>query len=206
MKAFLFLLAISVTMHVAAQTKETYGMFRKSDGSRIKGTVKLKGFEDQISISNYTGGSDNSGAIEIEVPSGIYVAEFRNLMNTVSNGSKVIAASPKTIAEPATIRKDAGVRPSPTMQMEPAKPRLARAEISVTENNPPQYLHRTVSQIVLEDLIIESCTDNATTGTTRIKLKGSRIGWVYYSFDSKGNRRSNQSGWNTVTGQQWNNF
>lgn len=52
----------------------------------------------------------------------------------------------------------------------------------------------------------QTTKDNGAAGTTRIKLKSSRIGWIYYSFDSKGNRTANQSGWNTVTGLQWNNF
>ena len=63
-----------------------------------------------------------------------------------------------------------------------------------------------MNTIILEDVKVESCTDNAAAGTSKIKLKGSRIGWTYYAYDKQGSRSSTQSGWNAATGEAWNNF
>lgn len=215
MKTILLFLTIFSIAGLSAQTRATYGLFKKSDGAQIKGTIKTKGFEDEVVINSYTGGSDNSATIEIEVPVGTYVADFRNLMNAdvaanQSTGINKTVVANKPVAAPATtIKQDIGVSPSPNLKQvlpQPQQPTLARTEVSVIDINPPNYPHRIVSKIILEDIKVESCTDNAATGTSKIKLKASRIGWVYYSYDIKGNQTSTQSGWNVIAGKSWNTF
>lgn len=215
MKAIFLFLAIFAITSLSAQTKITYGLFKKSDGAKIKGASKIRGFEDQVEIYSYTGGSDNTATIEITIPTGTYVTEFRNLMNTAAAANQSAAINKttvanKSVAAPATtIKQDINIKASPNLkQLQTQQPTLARAEISVTETKTPNYSYRIMSKIVLEDVKVESCTDDAASGKTKIKLKAARIGWVYYSYESVTGKQngSSQSGWNTVTGTAWNNF
>ncbi|MCO5239918.1 MAG: hypothetical protein M9904_07670 [Chitinophagaceae bacterium] len=215
-KSILLLTATFAISGLFAQTRTTYGMFKKSDDSRIKGSGTAKGFEYQVIINNYTGGSDNSATIEIEVPMGIYISEFRNLMNTSNAASQpktlptATVANKPVVTNPNVIKQDIGIKATPDVKAmqsaQPAAPTLARMEISVTETKMESYLNRVVNKIIMEDLKVESCTDNASTGTCKIKLKANRIGWIYYNYDMRGNQSSSQSGWNTISGTAWTNF
>lgn len=215
-KSILLLIATFTISCIFAQTRTTYGMFKKSDGSRIKGSSKVKGYEDQIVINNYTGGSDNTATIEIEVPMGTYISEFRNLMNTSNAASQpknlpnAAVANKPVVTNPNVIKQDIGIKATPTLKTmqsaPPATPALARMEISVTETKTPDYWDRTMNKIIMEDVKVESCIDNASAGTCKIKLKANRIGWVYYNYDMKGNQSSSKSGWNSISGTVWNNF
>jgi len=215
-KSTLLLIAMFAITCVFAQTRATYGLFKKSDDSRIKGSSKEKGFEYQVIINNYTGGSDNTANIEIEVPMGTYISEFRNLMNTTSAASQpktlptAAMANKQVVTNPNVIKQDIGIKATPTLKAmqsaPPPAPTLARMEISVTETKTPDYWNRTMNKIIMEDLKVESCTDNASAGTCKIKLKGNRIGWVYYNYDKNGTQSSSKSGWNTISGTAWTNF
>lgn len=203
MKTTLLLLTIFTTTSLFAQTKTIYGKFIKNDGTRIKGTSTMKGYEDQLIITNYTGGTDNSATIEIEVPVNTYIADFRNLMNTTP--AKTVVAKPAT-----TVIKPSGAAklPERTMpvQQQPAL-QIARVDISVT-NRISNYMPTLSNQIILEDVKVESCTDNAASGTSKIKLKATRIGWIYYSTDAVTGKAlpPRKSGWDTASGQSWTGF
>ncbi|MBO9631555.1 MAG: hypothetical protein J7578_00455 [Chitinophagaceae bacterium] len=203
MKTTILLLSIFTTMHLCAQTKTIYGKFIKNDGTRIKGTSTMKGYEDQLIITNYTGGTDNSATIEIEVPTNTYIAEFRNLMNTPPARSTVAKPAP-TVIKPIVATK----LPERTIpvQQQPA-PQIARVDISVT-NRTGNYMPVLSNQIILEDVKVESCTDNAASGTSNIKLKATRIGWVYCSTDAVTGKAlpPRKSGWDTASGQSWTGF
>lgn len=215
-KSILLLIATFAISCVLAQTRTTYGMFKKSDDSRIKGSSTAKGFEYQVIINNYTGGADNSATIEIEIPMGTCVAEFRNLMNTANAASQpktlpsAAVANKQVVTNLNVIKQDIGIKATPTpntmQSAPPAAPTLARMEISATETKMESYLNRVMNKIIMEDLKVESCTDNAGAGTCKIKLKANRIGWVYYNYDKGGNQSSNKSGWNTISGTSWTNF
>ncbi len=191
---------------IFGQTKNIYGKVTKSDGTKIKGTSTFKGFEDQLIITNYTGGSDNTATIEIEVPTSTYLADFRNMMNAAPaaavvarpvGGTAIIPANP---ALSATSAKTTALRPSPAAK-------IARIDIAVTSRN-NNSMPTLTNQIILEDVKVESCTDLPASGTSKIKLKASRIGWIYFSTDVKTGRTSatSKSGWDTVAGAAWNNF
>ncbi|MES2427865.1 MAG: hypothetical protein V4560_12880 [Bacteroidota bacterium] len=209
MKTIFLLLTTFAVTGLFAQTRVIGGKFTKSDGTRMKPAttmVFVKGIDDNILITNYIGGSDNSASIEIEVPIGAYVTEFRNMINSGTASNQLVATKPKVAVATTIIKQDIGIKTSPSIQpLQPAA--LARAEITVVNINSgqsPQY--QWVNTIILEDVKVESCTDNAATGTSKIKLKGNRIGWIYYAYDKQGSRSSTQSGWNAATGQAWNNF
>lgn len=206
MKTTLLFLAMVITTGLFAQTNVIGGGFTKSDETRIKPATKMifiKGIDDNIPIISYSGGTDNSATIEIEVPTGSYVAEFRNMMNISPANEFTTSQKTKSIT-PVTAIQDIK-RSTVTQSIQSQQYRIARAEITVVNKNSanvPQW----VSAIILEDIKVESCTDDVASGKSKIKLKGSRIGWIYYTYDKQGLRSSTQSGWNTVTGQAWNNF
>ncbi len=207
MKSIFLLLATFAVTGLFAQNKEIYGKFIKNDGARIKGTSTRKLFEDQVIITGYTGGSDNSATIEIEVSTGTYVAEFRNMMNAAGTPGQTIVPNTKPSIAPTALKKDIGINKTPIVQMQQVQPKITSAELSVVDNRPgqsPQY--QIASKIVLQDIKVESCTDDLTSGKTKIKLKASRIGWIYYTYNIKGAMTSSKSGWDTVAGQAWNNF
>ena len=86
MKTILLLLLTFASVNAFAQTTTIYGKVIKSDGTRIKGTSVIRGYEDQLIISNLSGGTDNTASIELEVPTSGYMAAFRqglvtNLLN-----------------------------------------------------------------------------------------------------------------------------
>ncbi|MBS1566156.1 MAG: hypothetical protein JST39_17365 [Bacteroidetes bacterium] len=208
MKSFFVLAALFTATASLAQTKTIYGKFTKSDGARIKGTSVMRGYEDQLIITSYTGGSDNTATIEIEVPTGAYVADFRNMMNAAQPAPAIAAIKPASAAAVSPAGATIANAPPKTMAVRtvPA-PQLARVDISVTNrvsNNVPTL----TNQIILEDIKVLNCADDAASGTTRIKLKATRIGWVYYSVDPKTGKNSttNKSGWDTITGASWTNF
>ena len=202
------LLSFALVVSLFAQTKTTYGKFTKADGSRIKGTATIKGFEDQLIIPNYTGGSDNTGSIEIEVPTAGYIATFRDLLNAAQAKPQLAKITPSTVKPPSgNVIMNA---PEKKIQAEMPKPvatTLARAEITVT-NRVDNHVPTKTSQIVLENISVESVTDNAATGTSKIKLKASRIGWIYYNTDPRTGTTttSSQSGWDVAAGKAWNTF
>jgi len=206
MRSFLLLVALFSFTGIFGQTKNIYGKVTKSDGSKIKGTSTMKGYEDQLIITNYTGGSDNTATIEIEVPTSAYLADFRNMMNAAPTaaviakpavGTAIIPANPTL---PVTSTKTTALRPLPAAK-------IARIDISVTSriNNSMPTL---TNQVILEDVKVESCTDLPASGTSKIKLKANRIGWIYFSTDAKTGRTSatNKSGWDTIAGASWTNF
>lgn len=207
MKSFFMLIALFVFTGSFAQTKTIYARFTKSDGARIKGTSTMRGYEDQLIITNYTGGSDNTATIEIEVPTFTYVADFRNMMNTaptatVATKSTIMATAVNPAATPvaAMSQKTISVQ---TLQTFP----IVRIDISVTSRG-SNYAPTLTNQIILENVKVESCTDDGASGTTKIKLKATRIGWIYFGMDPKtGKATTNtRSGWDTVAGTSWNNF
>jgi filamentous hemagglutinin family protein len=206
MRSYLLLIALFSFTGIFGQTKNIYGKVTKSDGSKIKGTSTFKGYEDQLIITNYTGGSDNTATIEIEVPTSAYIADFRNMMNAapaaavVAKPAATTAIIPANTAPAATSAKIIALRPLPAA-------RIARMDISVT-NRTNNSMPTLTNQIILEDVKVESCTDLPAGGTSKIKLKASRIGWIYYSTDVKTGRTSatNRSGWDTVAGASWTNF
>lgn len=207
MKTIFLLTALFTGVTLFAQTREVYGKFTKSDGSKIKGSSVRKMYEDQLIITNYTGGSDNTGIIEIETSTGAYVAEFRNVMNAAGAAAQPVLPKPKTAVAATTVRSNIDIGKTQIVAPSPAQVKITRGEISVVSNNPgqsPQYLITT--KIVMEDLQVISCTDDAVTGKSKIKLKGTRIGWIYYTYDNKGNATSSKAGWDTATGQAWTNF
>lgn len=207
MKTILLLLLAFAGTNAFAQTTTIYGKVIKSDGTRIKGTSVIRGYEDQLIVSNLSGGTDNTASVELEVPTSGYMAAFRTMMNTPSAQPKTAVA--KRIA--ATAVKSAGTaiaampeRPM-TLQSLPAFP-ISRIDISVTTriNNEVPVLAR---QVILEDIRVESCTDNIAIGTSKIKLKANRIGWIYINRGPDGKVRSaDKSGWDTVSGTAWTNF
>ncbi|MFV0606656.1 MAG: hypothetical protein ACK5NK_12520 [Niabella sp.] len=217
---FLFLASIAITVNLSAQTRAIYGLLKKSDGTIIKGSSVKKGFENQILITNYSGGSDNSATIEIEVPTGAYVADIRNIMNASLAASQPKLSVKSTTTSGVTIPKItridstinlSTIKPAPNITvLQPTSPTLSRFEISVIEvpqaDSDRSYFIK--SRIIMEDLKIESCTDDALSGKSKIKLKAVRIGWIYYSYDPV-NRKltgSSKSGWNTICNCSWTNF
>lgn len=189
-----------------AQTRDVYAKFIKPDGSKIKGTSTKKKYEDQVIITSFTGGSDNSATIEIEVVTGTYVADFRNVMNATATNNTTIAPA-KSISNAAIARK-VDMNKTPVAQLKPAQQLgLASAEITVTTTNTAQQIYsRPVNKIVLQNIQVENCVDNAASGTSKMKLKASRIGWVYYNYDIKGNSTISKTGWDATASQAWNNF
>lgn len=210
MKSLLLLLVLFSGTTLLAQTTGIGGRFKKSDGNTMKPAVKntfpMIEFSDQLIITNLTGGSDNTATIEFETPTNTNVGEFRNMMTASTTTAPAIAPKPKNITAPTTIKRDIVVKEPITVQ-QPQPIKITRAEITMATNNPAQYPPRQfIKTIVLEDITIESCVDDAATGKSKIKLKGARIGWKYYSYDKQGARSSTQSGWNVATGQAWNTF
>ena len=205
---FLFVLFTSfITTGLFAQTTSIYGKVTKGDGSRLKGTSKFKGYEDQLIITNFAGGTDNTATIEIEVPTYSYIADFRNMMNTPPTApattlpkKNVTATVPAATNLPTMPEKMAIVKTLPVFP-------IFRIDISVTSrtNNQFPVLNR---QIILENVNVESCTDNAQTGTSKIKLKANRIGWIYITIDPVTQKVANtaKSGWDTIAGTAWTNF
>ncbi|MBS1660239.1 MAG: hypothetical protein JST68_04225 [Bacteroidetes bacterium] len=209
MKAILLLAAILAFTGVFAQNNQIFAKFTKSDGSTIKGTSTRRLFENQVIVASYTGGSDNSGVIEIEVPTSTYVGEFRNAMNAANTAAArpaVPVASNKVIAAPVS---KAGLSDKVTKTMaSPAvqQPGIAKAEITVASSSADANL-KPSTKIIMEDLKVEGCTDNAATGTSKIRLRGSRIGWIYYSYPANGGAATtSKSGWDVAAGKAWNNF
>lgn len=206
MKTTLMIALMAVSTTLSAQPITIYGKAVKGDGSRLKGISVMKGYEDQLIITNYTGGDNNTATIEIEVPTAAYVSDFRNMVNTATPPKQVMVAKPviKNTAGPtvAPVTAAPGKITAPSQQIFP----LSRLDISVTSrvgNNLPIVSR----QVILENLIVESCTDIPATNTTKIKLKAIRIGWIYYSADAKGNIKvTGKSGWDTAAGAAWTSF
>lgn len=215
MKTFFLIVTSIISSCLFAQTSDIYGLLKKTNGAKISGTSHAIGFESQVIILNYTGGSDNTAIIEIEVPTGAYVGELRNLMNSAAaTGQTGVPAQQPIAKKPATlptspIKKNVEI--SPTINKKTVQAQavlLASAEISVVGNNSNNGKARITNKIILQDVQVESCTDDVATGNSKIKLKGKRIGWVYYSYETTSGKISNisKSGWDTVTGTAWNNF
>lgn len=64
--------------------------------------------------------------------------------------------------------------------------------------------------IKMEKVTIITCTDSKGSGgstVTNVVLKATRIGWTYYTSDRSGKSVISQKyGWDSSTGQSWNNF
>ncbi|MBS1659767.1 MAG: hypothetical protein JST68_01815 [Bacteroidetes bacterium] len=209
MKSILLFAATLLAAGAFAQTTGIGGRFKKSDGNAMKpatpNTFPMIIFSDQVLITNLTGGSDNTATIEIETPTNTNVGEFRNMMNTASP-AKTITALPQKVAVPAT-KANIGDRVTQTIQKSAPAIKITRAEITIAKTDPAQYpKNQLVKTILLEDVTVESCTDDAATGKSKIRLKGSRIGWIYYSYDKNGNSSSTKSGWDTGTNTTWTSF
>lgn len=205
-KISLLLFSVFFVAGLMAQQKDIYGKFTKSDGTKIKGTSVAIGYENQIIISNYNGGSDNSGTIEIEVPSGAYVADFRNMENAqTSSGTKTaLAPVSKTTVAPQTQVK-ANINKTQII-LQPLT--LKSAEITVTSRSGNQTSGDPVSKIILQDIAVQNVTDNVATGTSKIKLKATRIGWIYYTYEPSSRKLSgsSKSGWDNAAGKAWTDF
>lgn len=206
MKTFFLLLATLFTTSLFAQTTTIYGMVIKNDGTRVKGTSTYRGYEDQLIIANLAGGVDNTASIEIEVPTSGYMATFRNMMNTTTSTNTVITKPiVATRVKPAnTIIATMPTKPITTQSLQTFP--ISKITISVTSrtSNAMPILTR---QIILEDIKVESCTDDIATGTSKIKFKANRIGWLYNNWDINGKLKStDKSGWDVVKGTAWNSF
>lgn len=135
MKTTPILVGLLLSTTVFAQTKNIFGKFTKSDGSQLKGTSTTIGYENQLAIISYTGGSDNTATIEIEIPMGTAVGELRNIMNAaIAVPTTVqVAVNTKPIAQSATINQSIQIQKSP--QMHPVLPKPAntipKAEITI---------------------------------------------------------------------------
>lgn len=213
MKTFLLVACTIISTALFAQTRNIYGLLKKSDGAIIKGTGTARGYEGQIIIQNYTGGTDNTATIELEVPIGAYVGELRNLMNssTAQSGvqTQVLAAKKPSISPAKTMNKNMETTSSINKMATLVRPLgLASAEISVVENKTAVLPGKIMSKISLQEVEVLSCTDDVATGKSKIKLKAKRIGWTYYSYETSSGKISNisKSGWDTVAGTAWNNF
>lgn len=208
MKIILLLAATFVFTGLAAQNVQIYGKFTKTDGATIKGTSTRRGFENQVIILSYSGGSDNSAAIEIEAPTNTYVAEFRNMMNAAASAASrpAIAAQPGKVIVASAEKANLSDKATLTMTRPTQQSQIAKVEITVGAPNADAFM-KPSTKIILEDIKVESCTDNAATGSSRIKLKGSRIGWIYYSYPAGSSTpTSTKSGWDAAANKAWNNF
>ncbi|TXH21948.1 MAG: hypothetical protein E6Q95_02940 [Chitinophagaceae bacterium] len=213
MKTFLLIVTSFISAAVFAQTRNIYGMLKKSDGTIIKGTSTARGYEDQIIIQNYTGGTDNSATIELEVPTGAYVGELRNLMNnsTAQSGAQtqVLATKKPSISTATTMNKNKETTSTINKMTTLLHPfSLASTEISIVENKAAGLAGKMMSKILLQEVQVLSCNDDVATGKSKIKLKAKRIGWTYYSYETTSGKISNisKSGWDTAAGTAWNNF
>ena len=208
-KVVLLFTVIMITATTFGQTITIYGKVTKGDGSRLKGTSTMKGYEDQLIIANYTGGSDNTATIEIEVPSAAYVADFRNMIKATPQQTvaiKPIAVKPIAANAIKPSGRSIAIAPGKIATQSLQTFSILRLDISVT-NRVSNALPTLSRQVILEDVTVESCTDIVASNTTKIKLKANRIGWIYYSADAKGNIKvTGKSGWDTVTGLAWTNF
>ena len=212
MKTFLLIVSTAIiSTGLFAQNRNIYGLLKNSDGITIKGTSTARGYEGQIIIQDYIGGSNNTATIELQVPIGAYVGELRNLMNSSQAGNQAQApvAKKSVNVSATTINKNRELAPSLTKKSGLGQPlSLASTEISVVENGGADQGGKVKSKILLQDVQVESCTDDVTTGNSKIKLKAKRIGWTYYSYEITSGKISNisKSGWDTVAGTAWNNF
>lgn len=208
MKTILIVLSLFAITNLYGQNNAIFGKFTKNDGVKLNGTSVYKGFENQVIINNYTGGSDNTATIDIEVPTAAYVSDFRNLMNTAAqpanNSKPVLPASTKTNVPATTIRADIKKTNLQTTQV---LPKLASAEINVVTLLADAKSSKPINKIILQDITVVSVTDNIATGKSIIKLRGNRIGWIYYSYGT-GGKISNaaKSGWDVTAGTAWTNF
>lgn len=202
---FLFLICITSTNLFAQTTTQIYGKVTKSDGTRIKGTSVMRGYEDQLLVVNLTGGVDHSASIELEVPTGGYMAIFRSMLGAAP--TRTIAAKPVAVTTVKSANVSIAALPSKSISTASLQTfPISRIEISVTGrvNNELPVLSR---QIILEDVKIESCTDDFASGNSKIKFKANRIGWIYINRGADGKVRStDKSGWDVVTDTAWTNF
>ncbi|NRF37421.1 hypothetical protein [Pedobacter foliorum] len=206
MKTIFFLLITFAFTNLFAQANDIYGKFTKSDGSSIKGSATYKGYEKQLIVTSYTGGSDNTATIEIEVPTETYIVDFRNLMTAPSNTTSLKRASTNAVKVTDNLStQKIDLNKAALVVLTTAQPVIAQTEITITTRN-PQTMSKPARKIILQDVKVLNCTDDAATGKSKIKLKASRIGWVYYSYDLKGNQTTSQSGWDTIAARTWDNF
>ena len=213
MKTFLLIVTSFISAALFAQSRSIYGLLKKSDGAIMKGTSTTRGYEGQIIIQNYTGGTDNTATIELEVPTSAYVGELRNLMNssTAQSGvqTQVLAAKKPSISTATTINKNMEITPVINKKTALSQPHtLTSTEISVVENKTAGLPGKIMNKIILQEVQVLSCTDDVATGKSKIKLKAKRIGWTYYSYETTSGKISNisKSGWDTAIGTAWNNF
>jgi filamentous hemagglutinin family protein len=203
-KIILPFLLMLMAMTMTAQTTTIYGKVIKGDGSRIKGTSVMKGYEDQLIIVNFSGGVDNTASLEIEVPTSACVTSFRNMIKTESQQPLITKPAGGATIKPsvAAVNIAPGKITTQSLQVFP----ISRMDISVTSrvgNNLPTLTR----QIILENAIVERCTDDLASNTSKIKLKANRIGWITINFGPDGKIRStDKSGWDLLTGAAWTSF
>lgn len=83
MKLLLFALLLPVICF--GQRHESFGKFSAPDGTIIRGTSMVKGFEKQLEVSNLVGTpAGNNTTVRFRVPTGEAAGILRNLMNTKS--------------------------------------------------------------------------------------------------------------------------
>lgn len=169
-------------------------------------------FDNLLIVKNLSGGTDNSAIIELEVPTSGYTATFRSLAQATAAQPQSAPAKPiatrniATTMNPTVANAAKTITPNIALLAYP----ISRIDISVTAtrdggNASIEFITR---EIILENVKVESCTENMATGTTKIKFKGTRIGWVYVDRPLPAFRPGNitKSGWNAVAGTAWNNF
>ncbi|MBS1975425.1 MAG: hypothetical protein JST13_13830, partial [Bacteroidetes bacterium] len=175
----------------------------------IKGTSVDYMYENLFVVKSISGGADNTATVELDVPTSGYTATFRDMVNTSPVQVKPAAIKPlntKTVMPTGTEIKaiPKGTIAIPTQSAFP----ISRIEICVTVkrnggSNTP-FINR---MIILEDVTVENCSENIADGTTKIKFKAARIGWVYVNRDGGWKVSSiNKSGWDTTAGAAWANF
>lgn len=210
MKTLLLPLATFSIASLFAQTPAgIYASITKSDGSTIKGTSVTYRYEDLFVVKSLSGGADNTATVELEVPTSGYTATFRNLVDTApvkaktTPANQVAAGMVKPVSSAITDKVPRTVNSAAL----PAFP-ISRLEISVTvTRDGGSAIPFITRQIILENAIVAGCTENVAGGTTKIKLKGTRIGWAYVKRDNSWKISGiSKSGWDTVTGTAWTNF
>ncbi|MGJ7029588.1 hypothetical protein [Niabella hirudinis] len=205
---FLFLFTFTVTSLLAQTPAGIYAKITKGDGSRIKGTSVTRLYEDQFIVSGLAGGVDNTATVELEVPTSGYMATFRTMMSAATASTKTpIAKQPSaSIAKAAgTVLNSVPQKPM-TLQAVQSFP-ISKIEITITTRLVADMMPVVARKIILENAIVESCTDNIASGTSKIKFKANRIGWLYNNWGRDAKlRNTDKSGWDTITGTSWTNF
>lgn len=125
---------------------------------------------------------------------------------TASNNNPQIQNIPKATVTPTTVIKPTLNKTTLTQKL-PASPKFQNIDISInTRNGESIYCIR--NKIVLQNVSVLAVTDDYATGSSKIKLKATRKGWIYYSYEVQSGKISNisKSGWDNEANKAWTNF